>query len=117
MEKIAACFKALSEETRLRMLKLLEEGELCVCDIAAALEMTQPNISFHLAILKNAGFINDRRVGRWIHYDLNLSSMFNKIMLPTALGEVNGKVIDDDKKRLGKFLESKERGSSCAILK
>jgi ArsR family transcriptional regulator, arsenate/arsenite/antimonite-responsive transcriptional repressor len=113
MENVAIRFKALSEETRLRILKLLEDGELCVCDIAAALEMTQPNISFHLAILKEAGFIKDRRVGRWIHYELDLSSTFNKILLPTALGGMKGKLIGDDKGRLAAFIESKA-GGSCA---
>ncbi len=116
MEKTAARFKALSEETRLRILKLLEEGELCVCDIAAALDMTQPNISFHLAILKEAGFIKDWREGRWIHYELDLSSMFNKILLPTALGGVNGKVTEGDVKRLYRFRQSKAPGNSCATL-
>ena len=116
MEKTAARFKALSEETRLRILKLLEEGELCVCDIAAALDMTQPNISFHLAILKEAGFIKDWREGRWIHYELDLSSMFNKILLPTALGGVNGKVIEADVKRLGEFRQAKAPGNSCVTL-
>ena len=47
MERLTTFYRALSDETRLRILKLLEGGELCVCDITAALDMTQPNVSFH----------------------------------------------------------------------
>ncbi|PIX88616.1 MAG: ArsR family transcriptional regulator, partial [Nitrospirae bacterium CG_4_10_14_3_um_filter_44_29] len=51
MQKLLDTFKALSDETRLRILKLLEHGELCVCDVVAALDMIQPKVSFHLAVL------------------------------------------------------------------
>ena len=54
MQDVLNVFKALSEEIRLRILKLLEHGELCVCDIVAALDMIQPKVSFHLAVLKEA---------------------------------------------------------------
>ncbi len=81
MEKLLLIFKALSEETRLRILKLLENGELCVCDITDALDMTQPNISFHLGMLKEAGLIKDRKNGRWIHYSLDESDMFMRFLL------------------------------------
>ena len=52
MKDLLNVFKALSDETRLRILKLLEHGELCVCDIVAALNTIQPKVSFHLATLK-----------------------------------------------------------------
>ncbi|HDK17549.1 MAG TPA: metalloregulator ArsR/SmtB family transcription factor, partial [Nitrospirae bacterium] len=81
MEKLLLIFKALSEETRLRILKLLENRELCVCDITDALNMTQPNISFHLGMLKEAGLIKDRKNGRWIHYSLDESDMFVRFLL------------------------------------
>ena len=48
MHELTNIFKALSDETRLRIIKLLEQGELCVCDITAALDMVQPKVSFHL---------------------------------------------------------------------
>jgi len=57
MQDLLNVFKALSEETRLRIVKLLEHGELCVCDIVAALDMIQPKVSFHLAVLKDAVFL------------------------------------------------------------
>lgn len=81
MQRLLLIFKALSEETRLRILRLLEKEELCVCDITESLNMTQPNISFHLGMLKEAGLIKDRKNGRWVHYSLNESDMFTRFLL------------------------------------
>ncbi len=81
MDKILPIFKALSDETRLRILSLMKDGEICVCDIAATLKMTQPNISFHLSMLKEAGLIKDRKNGRWVHYSLDESDMFTRFLL------------------------------------
>jgi ArsR family transcriptional regulator len=64
MNEPANTFKALSGETRLRIVKILELGEPCVCDIVAALDMVQHKLSFHLSALKEAGTIRDRRQGR-----------------------------------------------------
>ena len=60
--------KALSDPTRLRILKLLEEGELCVCQIVASLRLGQSSVSQQLSILKKAGLIEDARRGRWVYY-------------------------------------------------
>jgi len=81
MDNILPIFKALSDETRLRILSLMKHGEICVCDIAETLSMTQPNISFHLSMLKEAGLIKDRKNGRWIHYSLAESDMFTRFLL------------------------------------
>lgn len=63
---------ALADETRLRIVSLLTlEGELCVCELVAALDTHQPKVSKHLAILRSHGIINPRREGQWIHYRLN----------------------------------------------
>jgi DNA-binding transcriptional ArsR family regulator len=64
-------WKALGDETRLRILKLLEAGELCVCHIMAVLEMGQSRVSRHMGILKQAGLVSDRRVGKWVFYRLS----------------------------------------------
>lgn len=66
----AELFKALADETRLRILNLLVRGELCVCDIMAVLAIGQSKASRHLACLRNAGLVNDRREGVWMHYSL-----------------------------------------------
>lgn len=107
MQDMLKIFKALSEETRLRILKLLEHGELCVCDIVAALGMSQPKVSFHLSVLKDARLIKDRREGRWTHYNLDDSEMFRRFLLLSVLERANGQWIAEDRKRLDEFLQSK----------
>jgi ArsR family transcriptional regulator len=101
-------FKALSDETRLRIIKLLEQGELCVCDIVAALDMVQPKISFHLNVLKEAGFIRDRKHGRWIHYSLNDSDMFKRLLILSVCEKTHDAAMANDRKRLTVFLKSKD---------
>ena len=65
-------FKNLSDETRLGIVLLLKEmGELCVCDLCAALEQSQPKISRHLAMLRESGLLLDRKQGKWVHYRLS----------------------------------------------
>jgi ArsR family transcriptional regulator len=71
MTKDLAVFKAFSDETRLRILFLLAERELCVCEIVAVLGMQQGKISRHLAVLKHAELVSDRRDGTWIYYSLS----------------------------------------------
>jgi ArsR family transcriptional regulator len=78
---IITIFKALADGTRLRVLKLLGRGELCVCEIAAALDLEQPRLSFHLRILKRAGIVRDRRRERWILYRLNEDDLFLRFLL------------------------------------
>jgi len=70
MKTTARMFKALSDETRLRILSLLLEGELCVCDLMAVLQLPQSTVSRHLAYLKNASWEDDRRCGIWIYYSI-----------------------------------------------
>jgi ArsR family transcriptional regulator len=72
MKQTARFFKALADETRLRILALLlSEEELCVCDLMAALQLPQSTVSRHLAYLKNTGWVNDRREGVWIYYSID----------------------------------------------
>jgi ArsR family transcriptional regulator, arsenate/arsenite/antimonite-responsive transcriptional repressor len=69
---IVAGFHALSEPLRLRVLELLQQRELCVCDLCDALQVSQSKLSFHLKTLKEAGLVNSRQEGRWIYYSLNI---------------------------------------------
>ncbi len=65
-------FRALADTTRLRCLVLLaREGELCVCELTHALAVPQPRVSRHLAHLREAGLVADRRAGQWIYYRLH----------------------------------------------
>ena len=63
-------FKALADETRLRIVALLSHGELCVCHLEEALKLSQPKVSRHLATLRAAGVVEDRRDGSWVYYGL-----------------------------------------------
>jgi len=64
--------KLLSDKTRLTIVALLREREMCVCDIVDILETTQPNISQHLKKLKAGGIVNESRRSPWIYYSLNV---------------------------------------------
>lgn len=72
MKPPAQLFKALSDETRLRILALLASAELCVCDLLVILELPQSTVSRHLAYLRNSGLVKDRREGVWMYYRLAL---------------------------------------------
>ena len=63
-------FKALADSTRLRILALLQAGEICVCDIHGSLDLPQPTVSRHLAYLRKAGLVEGRKDGLWVHYRL-----------------------------------------------
>lgn len=64
-------FQALSEGKRLRILEELASGERCACDLSGCCEDSQPLLSFHLRTLREAGLVETRREGRWIHYRLD----------------------------------------------
>lgn len=67
-----ALFKCLADDTRTRItLLVVSEGELCVCELTAALDLSQPKISRHLALLRSAGLLMDRRQGQWVYYRLH----------------------------------------------
>jgi ArsR family transcriptional regulator len=109
MQDILTVFKALSEETRLRIIKLLEHGELCVCDIVAALDMIQPKVSFHLAVLKEAGLIKDRKHGKWTHYSIADTDMFRRFLLLSTMEKISAEAVSEDLGRLRDFLKTKHR--------
>ena len=72
MLQVVNYFKCLSDETRLRcMLLLHREGELCVCEITHALDLSQPKISRHLALLRQSGLLSDDKKGQWVYYKIN----------------------------------------------
>jgi ArsR family transcriptional regulator len=117
MDDLVKIFKALSDETRLRIIKLLEKGELCVCDIVAALDMVQPKVSFHLSTLKEAGFIKDRKQGKWTHYSLNEKDLFRRMLLLSACERMQDNTISGDRNRLDTFLKSKDANGKVVSLK
>jgi ArsR family transcriptional regulator, arsenate/arsenite/antimonite-responsive transcriptional repressor len=64
-------FRALSDPNRLRIMKILEQRELCVCEVREVLELSTSTVSKHLSILADAGLITDTKVGKWVNYRLN----------------------------------------------
>lgn len=70
MQNLIELFKTLADETRLRILNLLYERELCVCDVMAILDISQSRASRHLIALKRVGLTNDRREAQWMYYSL-----------------------------------------------
>ena len=68
LASLETLFKALADDTRLRILGLLQAGEICVCDIHGRLDLPQPLVSRHLAYLRRSGLVEGRRDGLWVHY-------------------------------------------------
>ena len=76
MAEVDEVFKALSDPSRIKIVEMLaENGELCVCRIYERLDMTQPAVSHHLAILKRAGLVCARKQGQWVYYSLNREAL------------------------------------------
>jgi ArsR family transcriptional regulator len=103
MRDFAKLFKALSDETRIRILKVLLERECCVCEVMQALDISQPRASRNLGILEDAGFIRSRRDGLWIVYSIDEQRMnsYAAPLIELLRGSlVNEEIILQDKERL-----------------
>jgi ArsR family transcriptional regulator, arsenate/arsenite/antimonite-responsive transcriptional repressor len=70
MRELIKVLKAVADKNRLRILKMLEHKKMCVCEMASILEITQPSVSKHLGILRDAGLVKDKRNLQWIDYSL-----------------------------------------------
>jgi len=103
ISKLAKVFHALSDETRLKILKLLEKGELCVCEIVSALNMVQPKVSFHLGVLKEAGLVRIKRKGKWILYSLDDSDLFKRFLIFSVLENISDEEIKKELDNLKNF--------------
>ncbi|MCH1930871.1 metalloregulator ArsR/SmtB family transcription factor [Shewanella sp. A25] len=109
-----AFFKALADETRLKCLLLIQrEGELCVCELMAALAESQPKISRHLAQLKKAGLLVDRRQGQWVFYKINpaLSQWCQAVVAQTC--EANSTLLAAHLDNLCSMGARPERARAC----
>jgi len=78
-QKRSKFFKALADETRLRILRLLEVREMCVCEVMVALGLTQPTASHHLGLLEDAGLVKDRKEGKWVFYSIADSKLIENM--------------------------------------
>ena len=84
MNSLIKIFKALGDKSRLRILKMLQVRQLCVCEMTAVLGLATSTVSNHLSILKDAGLIFDIKDGKWVDYSINSqsSSLFVTGLLP-----------------------------------
>ncbi len=74
-QKNALLFKGLADATRLQIVDMLREGELCACVILESFNITQPTLSYHMKILTECGLVNARREGAWMKYTVNMDSI------------------------------------------
>ena len=111
----AEIFKSLSDDTRLRLLILLQNGsEYCVCDLMHALDTPQSTISRHLAYLKRHGWLQDRRGGTWMYYSLNqeLDSFLQAQLVLIISRLASTEICRADSQRLHVYLKNKDQ-STC----
>jgi len=105
MQDLIKAMKALSDETRLRILNTLLERECCVCEVMQALGISQTRASRNLSALYNAGFLKLRKEGLWSLYSINRDGTedYHSDLLDAVRKALEGnRVIDDDRKRLRK---------------
>jgi len=90
-KKIALVFKALSDENRIRILKLLHGGEKCACKLLEELNISQPTLSHHMKILCDAGIVSGRKEGKWMHYTIccdgvqNIRAIMQELLSPDKI--------------------------------
>ncbi len=98
---LARSHKALSDPARIRILAMLARRPLCVCEVVAVLGLSQPTVSQHLAVLKDAGLVQDESRGRWSHYRLSPADAARKRLLRLALGGIESdELVQEDTRRL-----------------
>lgn len=84
LKRQSKVFKALADENRIKILKLLTIREMCVCEIMVALDLTQPTTSHHLRILENAGLVEYLRKGKWVFYKITDPSFVDRVLRSDA---------------------------------
>lgn len=116
MERSVQFFKALSDETRLRIIMLLTLGELCVCDLMLVLDEPQSKVSRHLAYLKHSGLTKSRREGVWMHYSLKEpADDIHRAQLDFLKGPLSH--LAQFRKDREKLFELKKQGNCKAMMK
>ncbi|MDB2385841.1 metalloregulator ArsR/SmtB family transcription factor [Shewanella sp.] len=112
--KALTFFKALADDTRLRSLLLIDaESELCVCELMAALNESQPKVSRHLAQLRKSELLVDRRQGQWVFYRVNPQLPIWASEMLTTLAKKQHELIADNLAQLKLMGERPERTQQC----
>lgn len=114
MNEFIKAFKALSDKNRVRIIKMLEVRELCVCEITEILNLAPSTVSKHLSILKDANLISDEKVGKWVNFKINeeIDKDFIKTILSILKDNLNDiNIIKNDKS----FVVNVDRNIICNI--
>jgi ArsR family transcriptional regulator len=115
MNDLVLAAKALADPTRVRALAALREGELCVCELSDALEVTQSTLSTHLQVIREADLVQTRKEGKWVYYALNPEAkrLLKGVFDFFADGLEADKLLRRDAGRLQKRLAEREDGACC----
>jgi len=103
MRDVVGLFKALSDETRIRILKVLMQRECCVCEVMQALDISQSRASRNLGILENTGFVKSKREGLWIIYSINeqtVNGCASSLIKLLRRFPIKEEIISQDRERL-----------------
>ena len=101
MVDLAEFLKVLSDETRLRIMALLFQKEMCVCEICDVIGESQPKVSRHLAKLRDANLVRDERQGQWVFYYLNIHDKTASEILSAIVGNIEEHpILSGDMQRL-----------------
>ncbi len=122
IDQVEAVFKAVADKTRLRILALLGNNEVCVCHIHDSLGLPQPTVSRHLAYLRRAGLVDVRRDGVWMHYQVarSLDPMVQRVVNAAVDAVSRVPTTSQDRRQFQRafgqlyVLETPSGGSCCA---
>ena len=115
MQELIKALKALSDETRLRILNILLEKECCVCEVMQSLDISQTRASRNLGILQNAGLLKDRRDGIWIVYSVDWQTTNRYAALLAKVlkdSQISNEVLEKDRERLKQAVRTGARAPS-----
>lgn len=116
MNDLTLFAKAFADPTRVRVIAALRHGELCVCELTDAMEMSQSTLSTHLQVLRQAGLVTTRKDGKWIYYGLEPSQapLVDALFAHHKEGLDTDRRLRRDAERLGQRLALRENG--CCVL-
>ena len=112
MKEMVKVFKAVADPNRIRILKMLQQKKMCVCELSAVLGITQPSVSRHLSMLRDAGLVRDERDSQWINYEL-CEEKVNKYA-PVLMGHIRKWINEDPRiSRDAAMLKTLNREKLC----
>jgi ArsR family transcriptional regulator len=116
MDAHSELFRSLADPNRLRLLNLLAQtGDVCVCELADVLRLRQYTVSRHLQILRGAGFVDDRRKGKWVYYRIarELKPWHRSMLRAVSLLRDEREDFAEDERRANRRLKLRRGGSCC----